>query len=71
MRERLSLCGEMEMRNRLRYESQLRTNQEIEKLRRICYEEANQLRSLQIEDLFLRHERDPNTVIRLLKQMHQ
>ena len=59
------------MRNRLCYGSQVRKNQEIEELQRICFEEANQLRRLQIEDLFLRHERDPNTVSRLLKQIHQ
>ena len=59
------------MRNRLRYEGHVRTSEEIEELRRICYEEANQVRSLQFEDLSLRQERDPNTVSRPLKQIHQ
>ena len=53
-REGINLCGEMEMRNRLRYESHVRTSQEIEELRRMCYEEANQVRRLQNEDLSLR-----------------
>ena len=59
------------MRNRLRYEGHVRTSEEIEELRRICYEEANQVRSLQVEDLSLRQERDPNTVSRPLKHIHQ
>ena len=32
------------------------------------YEEANQVRRLQFEELSLRQKRDPNTVSRLLKQ---
>ena len=58
------------MRNRLRYESHVRTSQEIEELRRMCYEEANQVRRLQNEDLSLRQEGDPNSASRLLKQIH-
>ena len=59
------------MVNRLRYEGHVRTSQEIEELRRMCDEEANQARRLQNEDLSLRQERDPNTVSRPLKQIHQ
>ena len=53
-RERINSCGELEMRNRLRCESQMRTSQEIEELRRICHEEAHQIRRLQREELSLR-----------------
>ena len=59
------------MRNRLRYENQMKTNPEIEELRIICYEEVNQVRRLQFEELSLRHKRDPNTVSRLLKQIQE
>ena len=59
------------MRNRLRYENQMKTKQEIEELRIICYEETNQVRRLQFEELSLRQKRDPNTVSRLLKQIQE
>ena len=55
------------MRNRLRYESRMKRNQEIEELRKFCHEEANQIRKLQREESSLRQERDPNTVSQLLK----
>ena len=60
-REKISLCGELEVRKRLRHESQVRTSQEIEELRRICHEETNQVRKLKIEELPLRQEWDPTT----------
>ena len=69
-RERINLCGELEMRNRLRYERQVKTNQEIEELQSICNGEANQIRRLHGE-LSLRQERNPNTVSRLLKQIQE
>ena len=37
-REKINLCGELEMRNRLFQESRARNCQEIEELRRICCE---------------------------------
>ena len=59
-RERINMCGKSEMRNRLRYESQVKTSQELEELRIICFEEANRVRRLQIKELSVRQERDPN-----------
>ena len=50
---------------------QVTTSQEIEELRRICYEEANKVRRLEIEELSLRQERDPNSVSRLLEQLQE
>ena len=41
-----------------------------QELQRICYDEANQVRKLKIEELSLRQERYPRTVSRLLKQIH-
>ena len=67
----MNLSGELEMRNRLRFESQVRRNQEIEELHRICFEEANQVRKLQCEELSLRQEKDPITFCRLLKKMQE
>ena len=67
-REKTNLCGELGIRNRLHHECQVRTSQETEELRRICDEEANQVRKLKIEELSLRKERDPNTMDRLLEQ---
>ena len=45
-REKIKLCGELEMRNGLRHECQTRTSQEIEELRRISHEKSNQVRKL-------------------------
>ena len=47
------LCGELELRNRIHHENHARTNQEIEELWRIYFEEANQVR-IQVEELSLR-----------------
>ena len=68
-REKISLCTELEVRKSLRQESQVRTSQEIEELRRICHEETNQVRKLEIEELPLRQERDPFTVSQRLTEI--
>ena len=70
-RERVNLCGELEMRKRIRYENQVSTNQDSEELRRICSEEENQVRRLQFEELSVRQEKDLNTVSELLKQIRE
>ena len=67
-REKINVC-ELEIRDRLRHESQARTSQEIEELRRICHEETNRVRNLKIEELSPRQERDPATVSQLLAQI--
>ena len=59
------------MRNRLRYQGQVKTNQEIEELQRICREEAIHIGRLQRGELSLRQEMNPNTVSRLLKQIQE
>ena len=68
-REKINLCWELEMRNRLRQEGQARTSHEMEELRRICYKETNQVRQFKIEGLSLRQERDPTTVSLLRAQI--
>ena len=68
-REKINVCGALEIRDRLRHESQARTSQEIEELQRICYEETIRVRKLKIEELSQRQERDPATVSLLLAQI--
>ena len=58
-------------RNRIYYEHQVRTNEEVEELRRIFYVEASQVRRLQTKGLTLRQEKYPNTVSELLKQTRE
>ena len=53
-RERINLCGDLEMRSRIHYENQVSTNKDSEELRRICSEEENQVRRLQFEELSVR-----------------
>ena len=57
------------MRNRLFNESRKRSCQEIEELRRICYEETDRARQARIDELSSHQERDPPTVSQLLTQI--
>ena len=43
-REKISLCGELEMRNSLFRENRAKDCQEIEELRRVCCEETDRAR---------------------------
>ena len=65
-REKIDLCGDLEMRNRHHHESEARNCQENEKLPRICYGEKSQVRKLKIEELSLGQERDPIIASQLL-----
>ena len=56
----------MEKRNRLFRKSCARTCQDIEEIRRICWEEPDRARHLKFDDLSVEQERDPNTVSQLL-----
>ena len=69
-REKINLCGELEMRNRLFQESRARSCQEIDELRRICCEETDRARQLRIDEMSMQQERDPTTVSQLLTQIH-
>ena len=68
-REKINLCGESEIRNRLFQESRARDCQEIEELRRICCEETDRARQLKIDELSMEQERNPTTVSQLLAQI--
>ena len=68
-REKINLCGALEMRNRCFQESRARTRQAIEELRRICCEETQRARRLRIDELSMQQERNPTTVSQLLTWM--
>ena len=56
---KISLYGELEMRNRLFRENQAKDCQEIEELRRTCCEEADRARQARIDELSMHQERSP------------
>ena len=49
-REKINLCGGLDLRNRLYQESQVRTCHQIEALRRTCCEETSRVRELKIDE---------------------
>ena len=65
-RNKMSLYGELELRNRLFQEDQARDCQEIEELRRICCEETDQTRQARIEELSMQQQRHPMTVSQMM-----
>ena len=69
LREKINLCGELDMRNRLFNESRTRSCQEIEELRRICCEETDRARRARIDELSRHQERDLSTASQLLTQI--
>ena len=68
-RERMNLCGELEMRNELFQESGTHDCQEIEELRRRCCEENDGARQAKLDEWSLQQERDLDTVSQLLTQI--
>ena len=69
--ERISLCGELEMRNKLFQESRTKDCQEIEELRRRCCEESDRARQPKLDELSVMQQREPQTVSQLLAQMRE
>ena len=67
-RDKISLYGELELRNRLYQEDHARDCQEIEELPRICFEETDRARQARIDELSMHQERNPTTVSHLLAQ---
>ena len=68
-RDKISLCGEMEMRNGLFRENQRKACQEIEELRRLCCEETDLARQAGIDELSMHQKKNPTTVTQLLTQI--
>ena len=61
-RDKISLYGVLELRNRLFQENHARDCQEIEELRRICFEETDRARQGRIDDLSVPQERNSTIV---------
>ena len=68
-RDKISLYGELELRNRLFQENRARDCQEIEELRSICCEEAGGARQARSDELSLQQERNPRTVGQIMAQI--
>ena len=69
--DRISLCGELGMRNNLFKKSRTKDCQEIEELRRRCCEESDRARQAKLDELSVMQQRDPQTVSQLLAQMRE
>ena len=68
-REKISFCGELEMRNRLFRENRAKKSQEIEELKTICCEETDRAGQARIGELSMHLERNPTTLSQLLTQI--
>ena len=68
-RDKRSLHGDLETRNRLFRGHQAKDCQEMEELRRICCEQADRARQARIDELSMHQERYPTTVSQLLTQI--
>ena len=66
LRERISLCGEFELKNRLHQESDTRSRQEFEELRRRC-NRGDKLAQHRLDECSVQQKRDPDTVSRLIR----
>ena len=62
--EKIDLCRELEMRNRMSHKNLLR-----KELRKICCEETKRVTQLRIDELYMQQERGPTTVSQLLSQI--
>ena len=67
--DRISLYGELELRNRLFQENHARDSQEIQEVRRICCEETEQARQARSEELSVQQQRNPATVNQMMAQI--
>ena len=67
-RDKISLYGELECRNKLFQEYHARDCQEIEELRRICCEETDLARQARTDELSMHQERNAAIVSQLLAQ---
>ena len=57
-RDKISLCGELELRNRLFQEDHARGFPDIEELRRSCCEETDRATQARIDELSMHHEKN-------------
>ena len=70
-RDKISLYGELELRNRLFQENHARDCQEIEELKSICCEEADRARQARSDELSMQQNRNPTTVSQMMAQIRE
>ena len=70
-RSKISLYGQLELRNRLCQQNHATDCQEIEDLRRICCEETDSARQARIDELSVHQERNPTTVSQVMAQIRE
>ena len=70
-RDKISLYGEVELRNRLFQENHARDCQKIEELRSTCCEEADRARQARIDELSVQQEWNPTTVSQMMAQTRE
>ena len=68
-KDKISLYGELEMRNRLFRENQAKDCQEIEEVRKIRCEERDRARQARTDELSVHQARNPTTVNQLFAQI--
>ena len=61
-RERIHLCSELKMKNRLHQESYARSCQKIEELKRSCYQEEHTEKQQRLEESSVQHDQESRTV---------
>ena len=60
-RERIHLCGELEMKDHLHQESCARNRREIEELKRRCYKEENEVTRRKMSECSMQHDQESRT----------
>ena len=70
-RERIHMCSELEMRSRLHRECYARSCQEIEALKRRCYQEENAAQQRNLEEFIAQQDQESRTVHLLRDQVRR
>ena len=70
-RERILLCSELEMKNRLHQESCARSCQEIEELKKRCYKEENRVTQQKLNENSMQQDQESRTVSLLRDQVQK
>ena len=70
-RERIHLCSELEMKNRLHQECYARSCQEIEELKRRCDQEENAVRQRKLEEFDVQQDQESRTASVLRDQFRK
>ena len=70
-RERIHLCSELDMKNRLHRECYARSCQEIEELKRRCYKEESGVTQQKLNEYSLQHDEESRTVSLLRDQVRR